>query len=528
MNNQQNKNKNQQSSYVWVSDQGDGTYKNPVLFADYSDPDVIRVGEDFFMIASSFTSVPGLPVLHSKDLVNWRIVNYVVDRLPSPDYDRPAHGRGIWAPSIRYHAGKFWVFVGMPDEGIFMSNTTDPFGKWSPLVMVKEVKGWIDPCPFWDDDGQAYLVNAFAKSRIGFKNVLKISRMKPDGTGMLDEGEFIFDGSKDHPTTEGPKMYKRNGYYYIFAPAGGVATGWQLILRSKNIYGPYEEKVVLHQGNTEINGPHQGGWVELESGESWFIHFQDRGAYGRIVHLQPVKWVDDWPLMGEDVNGDGIGEPVLRWKKPNVGKEYPIAVPQTSDQFTSGKLGLQWQWQANPRPEWLSLDAHKAHLRLFTINPPAGSGGTLWETPNLLLQKFPAPIFSATTKFSFNPQSNGDQAGLVVIGGEYSALVLCQTESGLKLRQYQGRCLKDEEQAEEVVLKEQDTCEIDLYFRVTIGENAECQFSYSTDGINFTPFGEKFLAGKGKWVGAKVGIFSLNSSKEKSSGYADFDWFCVE
>lgn len=275
---------------MWTADLGNGTYRNPILYADYSDPDVIRVGGDFYMTASSFAHTPGLPILHSKDLVNWKLIGHAVDRLPG-EYDGPVrHGDGVWAPSIRYHDGKFWIFFSAPDEGIYMTTAADPAGPWSPLHLVKEAKGWIDPCPFWDEDGRAYLVHAFARSRSGIKHRLKMCGMKPDGTGLLDDGVIIFDGELDHPTMEGPKMYKRNGYYYIFAPAGGVPTGWQTILRSRDVYGPYEDKIVLQQGSTETNGPHQGGYVELESGESWFIHFQDRDAYGRIVHLQPMRW----------------------------------------------------------------------------------------------------------------------------------------------------------------------------------------------------------------------------------------------
>ncbi|RPJ06839.1 MAG: glycosyl hydrolase 43 family protein, partial [Spirochaetaceae bacterium] len=301
------------------ADSGDGTYTNPILHADYSDPDAIRVGNDFYMVASSFNVVPGVPVLHSKDLVNWRIINHVVSQIPFPAYDLPQHGRGAWAPSIRYHDGKYFAYIPMPDEGIFMSQADDPAGKWSNLVCVRPGKGWIDTCPFWDDDGQAYLVNAFANSRIGIKSILHLSRMKPDGTGLLDDGRHIFDGTKKHPTIEGPKLYKRNGWYYIFAPAGGVPKGWQTVLRSRSIWGPYEDRIVLHQGSTNINGPHQGAWIELENEESWFLHFQDKGVFGRILHLQPMKWENDWPVIGEDLDADGIGQPVARSKKPGIG-----------------------------------------------------------------------------------------------------------------------------------------------------------------------------------------------------------------
>jgi len=286
------------------------------------------------------------------------------------------------------------MFYGDPDIGIFMTTAEDPAGEWTPIHLMKEGKGLIDPCPFWDEDGQAYLVHAFARSRAGIKHLLRMCRMSPDGTQLLDEGTIVFDGIEAHPTTEGPKLYKRGGYYYILAPAGGVATGWQLVLRSRSIYGPYEEKVVLHQGDSGVNGPHQGGLVELLSGESWFLHFQDKDAYGRIVHLQPVRWVEDWPLMGEDSNGDGIGEPVMRYKKPNVGKDYPIETPVTSDTFEGAELGLQWQWQANPEEGWMSLPERPRQLWLFA-QPLPKDAAPLFDAAHLLLQKLPGSVVAA-------------------------------------------------------------------------------------------------------------------------------------
>lgn len=255
-------------------------YRNPVIFADYSDPDVIRVGADYYLVASSFQCVPGLPILHSRDLVNWTILSYAVNRLPFA----ADPGGGLWAPSIRHHGGYFWIYVGDPDRGIFMTRARNPRGPWEPLTLVKEAKGWIDPCPLWDDDGSMLLVHAWARSRAGFNSVLSVNRMSGDGRRVVDDGQVVFDGRERHPTIEGPKFYKRNGWYYIFAPAGGVKSGWQTVLRSKNALGPYEDKIVLERGL------HQGAWVD-----DWFIHFQDRGAYGRVVHLQPLKWVNDWP-----------------------------------------------------------------------------------------------------------------------------------------------------------------------------------------------------------------------------------------
>lgn len=509
---------------TWIPDLGNGNFKNPIIFADYSDPDVIRVGDDFFMIASSFNCIPGLPILHSKDLINWKIVNHAIkEKLPFDVYELPAHAKGIWAPSIRCRNGRFWIFVATPDEGIFMTTAEDAFGEWSPLVLVKETKGWIDPCPFWDEDGQAYLAIAFAGSRAGINSIIKICRMKPDGTGLLDDGTLVFDGREnEHHTIEGPKMYKRNGYYYLFCPAGGVERGWQTILRSKHIYGPYEDKIVMHQGDSEINGPHQGGWIELESGESWFLHFQDREAYGRIIHLNPVHWVDDWPLIGIDTNNDGIGEPVLAYKKPNVGKAFEIEVPAASDEFEGGTLGLQWQWQANSKESWYSLHKNNSHIRLYSMPIPNTNQGTYLDASNLLLQKFPAPVFTCTTKLVFEPGSIGDRAGLIIMGFKYACVGICKTEAGYQVAQNQGNI------TQEIITASAEVHSNTIHLRVSVTERAVCQFSYSLDGEHFIQIGDRFEAQKGGWMGAKVGIFHVNVEGSLSQGYADFDWFRVE
>jgi beta-xylosidase len=245
--------------------------------------------------------------------VNWSIIGHVFqEQIPGDVFRKPQPGNGVWAPAIRYHAKSFYIYYPDPDFGIYLTKAQHPAGPWSTPFLIKQAKGWIDPCPLWDDDGNAYLVHAWANSRSGIKSILTINRMNADGTRILDDGKRVFDGHEHHPTIEGPKLYKRNGYYYIFAPAGGVPTGWQTVLRAKNIYGPYEDKVVMDQGQTRINGPHQGAWVELPSGESWFIHFQDRGPYGRIVHLQPMTWKDDWPIIGIDKTAT---EKVSQWRR---------------------------------------------------------------------------------------------------------------------------------------------------------------------------------------------------------------------
>ncbi len=233
---------------TWIPDQGDGTYVNPIIFADYSDPDVIRDGDSYYLISSSFTSTPALPILRSRDLVNWTIVGHAMENLPDPRYAALQPGAGVWAPALRAHAGTFYIFVPLPDEGIYVLTAPHPEGPWSPPRLLIAGRGLIDPCPFWDDDGQAYLVHAYARSRAGIKDRLRVRPMAPDASRLLGEGEIVFNDPARHPTLEGPKMYKRNGWYYIFAPAGGVTHGWQVALRSRRIYGPYEDRIVLAQG----------------------------------------------------------------------------------------------------------------------------------------------------------------------------------------------------------------------------------------------------------------------------------------
>ena len=519
-------------SKVWVADNGDGTYKNPVLHADYSDPDVVRVGDDFFMTASSFNAAPGLPILQSKDLVNWKLLGHALKRQPPFDvYSKPQPGNGVWAPSIRFHNGNFYIYYADPDYGIYLVKASSETGPWSEPLLVKQAKGWIDPCPLWDADGNAYLVSAMAASRSGIKSILVVSRMSADGTKLLDDGVMVFDGHDKHPTVEGPKFYQRNGYYYIFAPAGGVEEGWQLVLRSKNVYGPYEEKIVLAQGKTQINGPHQGAWIETPGGENWFMHFQDKGAYGRVVHLQPLTWIADWPVIGADPDGDGTGEPVLTHAKPNVMRGGPwtkaaatIVTPPDSDEFDGNGLGLQWQWQANPSSNWAFPAGSSGFLRLFNVPLPEGFRN-FWEVPNLPLQKFPAPEFTATTRVTFTPRTDDEETGLIVMGLDYAYVSVTKKPEGLFVAQ---TIVKDAEsgargkQSAGVVLKGNA-----FYLRVRVTKDAVCSFSYSADGTTFSSVGEPFTARKGKWIGAKVGLFAVRTGKTRETGYADFDWFRV-
>jgi beta-xylosidase len=513
-------------SKVWVADNGDGTYKNPILHADYSDPDVIRVGEDYYMTASSFNCVPGLPVLHSKDLVSWKLIGYALQKLPPFDvFDKPQPGNGIWAPCIRYHNNEYFIYFPDPDRGIYLVKAKDPAGPWSEPVMVKAGKGLIDPSPLWDDDGNAYMVYAFAGSRAGIKSVLIVSRMNPEGTVINDDGVRVFDGHKSHPTVEGPKFYKRNGYYYIFAPAGGVTNGWQLALRSKNIYGPYEEKIVLKRGETATNGPHQGAWIDTPRGEDWFIHFQDKGAYGRIVHLQPMKWIDNWPVIGTDLDSDGIGEPVTSFRKPAIGKDYSPVTPPESDEFTGHSMGLQWQWIANPSIKWGFMSGNLGYYSLNCIPKPENYRN-LWDVPNLLLQKFPANEFMATSTLTFNARFDGEETGLVIMGQSYQYISLKRLQGKLFVRVVS--CVGAAKGSEEKELYSSEIQESKVIFRVKVGNDATCSFSYSTDGKVFTDAGNVFKAAPGVWIGAKIGFFALREGIINDAGSADIDWFRIE
>ena len=513
-------------SKVWVADNGDGTYKNPILHADYSDPDAVRVGDDFYITSSSFNCVPGLPILHSKDLVNWELIGHALKKQPPFDvFDKPQHGNGVWAPCIRFHNNEFYIYYPDPDFGIYLIKATNPAGQWSEPLLVKGGKGLIDPSPLWDDDGKVYLTHAFAGSRAGVKSIIVVSEMNSDGTEVIGDEVMVFDGHIAHPTVEGPKFYKRNGFYYIFAPAGGVATGWQLVLRSKNIYGPYEEKIVMAQGNTEINGPHQGAWVIAQTGEDWFIHFQDKEAYGRIVHLQPMVWLNDWPVIGSDPDGDGIGEPVLSHKKPNIGKTYPVVTPPESDEFNGSTLGLQWQWHANPQTTWGFPSGNLGFYRLNCIPRPENAEG-LWNIPNLLLQKLPAKEFIATTKLTFNAITDNEEIGFVLMGEDYQYVSLKKLDAKLIVRVVQCKNARTGGKEQELFSEEFSGSEI--YFRIKVEKGAVGKFSFSSNGRNFKEAGAAFEAKPGRWIGAKIGFFALREGITNDAGTADIDWFRIE
>lgn len=527
----------QYKSQVWSPDNGNGTYTNPVINADYSDPDVCVAGEDYYLTASSFNCIPGLPILHSKDLVNWEIVGHAVKELePKQEFDRPSHGNGIWAPSIRYHNGEFYIYWGDPDYGVFMVKTKDPAGEWSKPLCVIPGKGLIDTTPLWDDDGRCYLVNAYANSRSRFASVIAIRELSADGTKPIGNPVIIYDGNgTESRTCEGPKIYKRDGWYWVMFPAGGVPTGFQVAMRSKNPFGPYESKVVLAQGKTKINGPHQGAWVHTKFGEDWFLHFQDKEAYGRVVHLQPVTWKDNWPVMGIDKDGDYCGEPVTTYRKPKTSGKVQVVNPAENDEFSDTRLGLQWQWHANYN-ETFGMPTAFGSYRVYT-HKVSEKFQNLWEVPNLLLQKTPADKFTATTKIRFTSKDQNQTGGLLMMGLDYSGLVVKRVGNDFQLLQISCKSAdKGKPQTEQLIATLKPTAvdqidyqpgtHIDIYMRMSVNDG-KMHFSYSLDGKKYTKCGTEFTMREGKWIGAKIGFVAYEPGQKTNRGWIDADWFRV-
>lgn len=520
-------------SQVWNPDLGNGMYKNPVINADYSDPDVVCVGDDYYMTASSFNCIPGLPILHSKDLVNWELIGHAVTKLqPKAVFDRPSHGNGVWAPCISYHNGEFYIYWGDPDYGVFMVKTKDPAGKWEDPVCVIPGKGMIDTSPLWDEDGRVYLVNGWANSRNRFASVITVRELNAEGTKAISDPVIVFDGNgTENRTCEGPKFYKRNGWYWVMFPAGGVPTGFQVAMRSQSPFGPYEAKKVLAQGKSKINGPHQGAWIHTQYGEDWFMHFQDKEAYGRVVHLQPVTWKDNWPVMGKVPSKGYCGEPYETYKMPKAASHVNMN-PVESDEFNKPKLGLQWQWHANYQ-QWFGMPTSMGVMRIYTYK----SNATIWNVPNLLLQKTPADNFTATAKLQLTAKDQGQMGGIIMMGLDYSALVVKRVGNEFELQQI--TCHMADKKGEEEVkvlatLKPTSVDKIDyqpaihesVYMRMVV-KAGKMQFFFSKDGKKYEQVGDEFTMREGKWIGAKIGMVAKEPGGKANRGWIDVDWFRV-
>ncbi len=457
-----------------------------ILYADFSDPDVCEGNDgDYWLTASSFQCTPGLPVLHSTDLDHWTVVNYALTRLmPYEHYDTLHHGCGVWAPSIRRHGKTYYIYYGDPDYGVFMLKTDDPAGRWEDPVLVLPGKGVIDTCPLWDDDGHVYLVNAWANSRCGFNSILTIRELSADGTHAIAEPVMVYDGQPEgNHTIEGPKLYKKDGYYYILAPAGGVANGWQVALRSSNIYGPYEAKTVYNQP-----GIHQGGWVN-----DAFICFQETGAYGRILHRLDVGWKDRWPVMS-------------RRKTAEVQKLQCI------------DKSLLYQWHANYQDTFGFRTAGGMRVYGHRIDMTAGQE-TIWNVPNLYLRKFEGETFCDTLHTTITAKANGQQSGFVIMGRDYLRLAAELHDGAFVIKEIRNTDA-DKGGAETATTLQtiparqygagaNPNYECSVTFTIECQRGALCNIAYSTDGKTFTALPSPFKAREGVWIGAKYGVYSI-------------------
>ena len=513
------------------------TYTNPVIDADWPDPDVVRVGEDYYLVASSFNRAPGLPVLHSRDLVTWQHLTNALPALPPEEhYALPRHGGGVWAPSLRHHDGRFFLTYPDPDHGIFVLTATDARGPWSTPHLLLPGRGLIDPCPLWDDDGRTYLVHGWARSRSGVKNRLTLVEVDADLRAVAGPSSTVVDGDAvpGCSTLEGPKMHRRDGWYWIFAPGGGVATGWQYAFRSREVRGPYEHRIVLEQGSSHVNGPHQGAWVEAADGTDWFVHFQDRGAWGRVVHLQPMVWhPDGWPRIGTTAHKDAhAGTPVRNHPVPGSTTSGPpvdraTSEPPRDDDFTGTALAPRWHWQANPREHWARLDGDGL-LRL-SVEPV--DRGSLREVPAVLGQQLPGTPHTATTSIALGPGAADHRAGLVVLGAAYAWIgvevadgvvrLVCRESVGpdedgggpaerdlLVPVPLEGHDLTSDPHTTAADGPADDSTPGALGVRASTSADGEVRFAWQVGRGPWQTVGQTFAAREGRWVGAELGLFA--------------------
>lgn len=498
----------------WCPDNGDGTFTNPILWGDWPDPDVIRVGDDFYMVSTSMHYVPGSPVLKSKDLVNWEMAGYAVERYEEdPRYDMQGgtlYLNGSWANSIRYHNGKFYVAFCTPngwgiEKGHFSICEADrPEGPWKRTIFPEYL---YDPGLFFDDDGKVYVVHG--------QHRLYITELTSDVHAVKGEPVEIWNqGFKDSQTygdafgLEGSHMYKINGMYYITCPAGGTE-GWQVCLRSKNIFGPYEHKVIVEDNSSyPPNGLHQGGMVQLKNGDWWFIIMQDRGPIGRVPHLLPVTWVDGWPMLG--VNG----KDAITYQKPNVGEQVKITIPATSDDFNKKQLGLQWQWNHNPDNSKWSLSERKGYMRL-----KASLAKDLTVARNTLTQRVQGPNSTGTVEVDISGLRDGNIAGLGVFQFPYAYVAVRQVNGHKEI----VMCNNGKEES---VQRPQGLGER-IWFRTrATDKDFTARFYYSLNGSDFIPIGDVLKMGLGlAWTANRFALFNYSTQQEGVGGIADFNWF---
>lgn len=481
------------------SDNGDGTYTNPLIHADFPDPDVIRVGDVYYMVSTTMHIFPGATLLKSYDLVNWEYCSNPLEMIESSDAYNLLNGqnryaRGQWASSLKYHNGTFYIMFCTLDEGGYILSATNPEGLWT---LQKLPRGYYDPGLFFDDDGKRYVVHGI--------NTLTITELNENFEAVGSDDVVI---ERPGEGLEGSHLYKINGYYYIYATYGGWPAS-QTIFRSTTIKGNYEERFLLDDDNI-----HQGALIETQTGEWWTIMFYDKGAFGRLPNLQPVKWVDNWPEIGID------GKGVTTYQKPNVGREYPVSVLPTNDNFRHYKLGMQWGWNHNAdNSKWSLLD-RPGFLRLQTT----GVVSNFKEARNTLTQR----IFGyhsnesdsyGTVKMHISKMKQGDVAGLAVFQDPYAFI-------GVKATSGETRLIMDNNGIEQSGIAINDTV---VYLRAVANYGtSKADFYYSLDNVTYTPFGSQLNMAfdLSVFTGNKFAIF--NYSTTETGGYVDVDWFSTE
>jgi len=508
-------------------DQGDGTYKNPMLNGDYPDVDIEQVGDTYYMITSTNHYAPGMTLLKSRDIVNWRIIGHVFEKLtwePAYNFDKMSgYGAGVWAGDLAYHDGTWYCYFIDTRSGLYMSSARDITGPWSrPICMLRKQR-WTDPAAFWDEDEkQAYLVCNFGSDPVQRKNQTRLFRMSWDGKRLLDEGTPLYHGSG----AEAAKIYKIDRYYYIFLAQWIDGDRKQLVLRGKSMYGPFERKIVMEKAAGALRSVCQGALVQAADGSWWYTHqlVQHRekikgpfagkstgSSYeGRSQWLIPVKWRDGWPVLGEDPDGNGIGNTVAGWAKPIP--RHPVDAPQTDDEFDSKKLGPQWQWNHNPRDDRWSLTERPGWLRL-KANVPIGKGG-FWNASNTISQRLMGKGKGVVTaKVDISGMKPGQQAGFCRHSGQFVLLGVRVSHGGVKKLIFNNNGK----------VKEGPVIRKDLIYYRTQNDGNQAFYEYSLDGRKFRRFGGPFQLQFGRWRGDRPGFYCWND--KSPTGHIDIDYF---
>ena len=480
------------------------TFKNPVVWADVPDPDVIRVGDYFYMVSTTMHLMPGAPVMRSRDLVNWETVSYLFDELhETPKYDMEegtVYGRGQWATSIRYHDGKFYALFSPNDVPYrsFVYTTDDPAKGWT---LHSRMKHFHDASLFFDDDGRVYV----------FYGTGQLTELEADLSGVKEGGVDMTLQVRDEEEKgllEGSRVIKHDGKYYLLMiswPNGGKRR--QLCYRADKITGPYEKKVILCDNFAGFPYVGQGTIVDDAKGNWYGVIFQDRGGVGRVLTLSPCHWIDGWPMLGDE------GKDLITYPKPATGKKSKIKSPATTDEFNASQLGLQWQWNHNPDNSRWSLKERKGYMRLY-----ASQASTLKDARNTLTQRVQGPSCEGSVEMEVTGLKDGNIAGFGIFEFPY-AYVAIRQESG---RRKIVMC-NDGKDIETVEHFNGDK----LWIRVRATDKEfKALFYYSLDGVNYKRIGNELQMGLGlPWTANRFALFNFNTTPQGNNGYADFNWF---